>query len=67
MMHEPEKSDPSKVARKRANNPGQSGAESVEPREGAEGNTGQPRTRRTLSLRKRVPGAGPCTRSRKAG
>ena len=56
MMHEPEKSDPSKVARKRANNPGQPGAESVEPREGAEGNTGQPRTRRTQSRVSVSPG-----------
>jgi retron-type reverse transcriptase len=47
MMHEPEKSDPSVVAKKPANNPGRSGAESVERREGAEGNAGRARTRRT--------------------
>jgi RNA-directed DNA polymerase len=49
MMHGPEKSDPSIRAKKPANNPGQPGTESVEQREGAEGNMGQPRTRRTLS------------------
>jgi hypothetical protein len=38
MMHEPEKSDPSTVASKPANNPNGVGAESVERREGAEGN-----------------------------
>jgi retron-type reverse transcriptase len=49
MMHEPEKSDPSTVAMKLANNPNGLGAESVEPREGAEGNTNKNRMRRTLS------------------
>jgi len=49
MMNKPEKSDLSKVAKKPANNPGRSGAESVERREGAEGNTNQDRMRRTLS------------------
>jgi RNA-directed DNA polymerase len=49
MMHEPEKSDPFIRAKKPANNPGQPGTESVEQREGAEGNTGQPRTGRTQS------------------
>jgi hypothetical protein len=49
MMHEREKSDPCIVATKPANNPGQPGAESVERREGAEGNTGEPRTCRTPS------------------
>ena len=39
MMHEPEKSDLSTVAMKPANNSGRSEAESVERREGAEGNT----------------------------
>jgi RNA-directed DNA polymerase len=57
MTHEPEKSDPFEVAERPTNKPGQPGAESAEPREGTEGNTGKPRTRRTLSLRKRVPGA----------
>jgi RNA-directed DNA polymerase len=49
MMHEREKSDLSTVAKKLANKPGQPGAESVERREGAEANMGEPRTRRTLS------------------
>jgi hypothetical protein len=49
MMHEPEKSDPSTVAMKLANNPNGLGAESVEPREGAEGNTNKNRMRRTPS------------------
>ena len=37
MMHEPEKSDPSTVAAKPANNPEGLGAESVERREGGRG------------------------------
>ena len=49
MMHEPEKSDPSTVAAKPANNPEGLGAESVERREGAEGNTSKDRMRRTPS------------------
>ena len=49
MMHEPEKSDLCKVAKKPANNPGQPGAEPVEPRRGAEGNAVEPRTCRTPS------------------
>jgi group II intron reverse transcriptase/maturase len=49
MMHEPEKSDPSTVASKPANNPNGVGAESVERREGAEGNTIKDRMRRTPS------------------
>ena len=49
MKHEPEKSDPSIRAKKPTNKPGQPGAESVEQREGTEGNTGKPHTRRTLS------------------
>jgi len=47
MMHEPEKSDPLIRAMKPANNSGRSGGESVERREGAEGNAGRTRTRRT--------------------
>src|SRR5258707_15106023 len=54
MMHEREKSDTSIVVKKPANNPGQLGAESVEQRGVAEGNTVEPRTRRTRS-RERVP------------
>jgi hypothetical protein len=49
MTNGPEKSDPSTVAKKPANNPGRSGAESVERREGAKGNSGQQRTYRTPS------------------
>ena len=49
MMHGPEKSDSSIVAMKPANKAGQPAAESVERREGAEGNMGEPRTRRTPS------------------
>jgi group II intron reverse transcriptase/maturase len=54
MMHEREKSDTSIVVKKPANNPGQLGAESVEQRGVAEGNTVEPRTRRTPS-RESVP------------
>src|SRR5262245_40984978 len=49
MMHEWEKSAPSIRAKKPANKPGQLGAEPVERREGAEGNTVEPRTGRTPS------------------
>ena len=49
MTNGPEKSDLSTVAKKPANNPGRSAAESVERREGAEGNSGQQRTHRTQS------------------
>src|ERR1700677_1535754 len=49
MMHEPEKSDPSTVASKLANKSEGSDAESVERREGAEGNTSKDRMRRTPS------------------
>jgi RNA-directed DNA polymerase len=49
MMNEPEKSDPSTVAVKPANKTGRSDAESVEPREGAKGNTPEPHTRGSLS------------------
>ena len=48
MKNEQEKSDPSIVAMKPANKPGRPGAESVEPRERTEGNTGEQHTRRTL-------------------
>src|SRR5271169_4396207 len=47
MTHEPEKSDPSTVAAKPANNSDGLEAESVERREGAEGNTNKDRMRRT--------------------
>ena len=56
MMHEPEKSDPSIVAGKPANNSEGSEAESVERREGAEGNTVKHRTRRTQSRGSVFPG-----------
>jgi retron-type reverse transcriptase len=47
MMHEQKKSDLFKVAKKPSNNLGQPGAETVERREGAEGNTAKPPTCRT--------------------
>src|SRR3981081_3002326 len=49
MKNEREKSDPSKVAERPANKPGQPGAEPAEPREGTEGNTGEQHTCRTPS------------------
>lgn len=49
MKNEQEKSDLFIVAMKPANKPGQLGAESAEPREGIEGNTGEQHTCRTLS------------------
>src|ERR1700758_5330648 len=56
MKNEQEKSDPSIVAKRPANKPNiaevdlwGSGAESAEPREGTEGNTGEQHTGRTLS------------------
>jgi RNA-directed DNA polymerase len=56
MKKEREKSDPSIVAKRPANKPKVSevdlwacGAESAEPREGAEGNTGEQHTCRILS------------------
>jgi hypothetical protein len=54
MMYGLEKSDPCEVARKLANKPGQPGAELVERRRGAEGNTGEPHTCRT-QCRESVP------------
>jgi hypothetical protein len=56
MTHGPEKSDPSTVAMKPANNSGRSETESVERREGAEGNTGKTRMRRTLCRESVFPG-----------
>jgi hypothetical protein len=50
MMHESEKSDPFKVARKPANNPEGAAAEPVERREGAKGNTSKYGTRWALSF-----------------
>jgi RNA-directed DNA polymerase len=47
MVHESEKSDLFIVAKKPRNKPGRPGAEAVERREGAEGNAGEPRMRRT--------------------
>ena len=49
MMHDREKSDPSIVAKKRANEVERSAEESVERREGAEGNAFEPSTPRTPS------------------
>ena len=54
MMHGREKSDSAIVAMKPANNAGQPAAEWVERRVEAEGNTVEPRTRRTLR-RESVP------------
>jgi RNA-directed DNA polymerase len=48
MTNEPEKSDPSTVAARPANNSGRSETESAEPREGAKGNTIEPHMHRTL-------------------
>src|SRR5215471_2379387 len=48
-MHGQEKSDSAKVATKPANKAGQPAAEWAERRAGAEGNTVEPRMRRTLS------------------
>lgn len=56
MVHEPEKSDLSTVAGKPANNSEGSEAESVERREGAEGNTIKHGTRRTQSRVSVYPG-----------
>jgi RNA-directed DNA polymerase len=56
MMHKLEKSDPSTVAVKLANNSGLSDAESVEPREGAKRNTPEPHTYRTPSRASVSPG-----------
>jgi len=56
MMHGREKSDPSIVAVKLANESGQPEAEPVERREEAKGNTGEQHMRRTQS-RERVPEA----------
>jgi RNA-directed DNA polymerase len=49
MMHDPEKSDSPIVAMKPTNKPANAGAESVEPRGGAEGITDKYRTTRTPS------------------
>jgi RNA-directed DNA polymerase len=48
VMYEREKSDSAKVAKKPANKAGRPAAEQVERRAEAEGNMGEPRTRRTL-------------------
>jgi RNA-directed DNA polymerase len=56
MMHKLEKSDPSIVAVKLANNSGLSDAEPVEPREGAKRNTPEPYTYRTPSRVSVSPG-----------
>ena len=57
MKHEQEKSDPSTVAKRPANKPGQPGAEPAEPREGTEGNTGEATHVPDTEPGKRVPGA----------
>src|ERR1035437_5687429 len=48
MMNGPQKSDPRIVAKKPSNKPSQAGAETVERRQGAEGNAVKPSMRRTL-------------------
>ena len=48
MMNGPQKSDPRIVAEKPANKPNQAGAETVERRQGAEGNMVEPSMCRTL-------------------
>ena len=55
-MHGREKSDSAEVAQKPANKAGQPAAERVERRAGAEGNMGQPRTRRTPSRESVIQG-----------
>ena len=57
MMYDREKSDPAIVAVKLMNKAGQPGAESAEPRAGAEGNVSQQSTHRTQSRITRVTGA----------
>ena len=47
MMNGPQKSDPRVVAEKPSNKPSQAGAETVERRQGAEGNRVKPSMRRT--------------------
>ncbi len=49
MMHGAQKSDPSTVAKKSANQPRSAGAESMQPREGTKENTGESPASRTLS------------------
>jgi RNA-directed DNA polymerase len=56
VMHEPEKSDLSIVAKKPVNDGARAKSESVERREGAKGNTGKTRTRRTPSRVSVSPG-----------
>lgn len=56
MMNGQEKSDPAIVATKSANKAGRPGAERMEPRAGAEGNAGQPRTDRTQNRAAVSPG-----------
>ncbi len=56
MTHGHEKSDPAIVAEKSVNKDGRPSAESVEPRVGAEGNTGQRGMRRTAAGASMSPG-----------
>ena len=57
MKHEQEKSDPSTVAKRPANKPGQPGAESAEPREGIRGKHERATHVPDTEPGKRVPGA----------
>ena len=63
MMYEREKSDSFIVAVKPANKLGQPGAESVERREGAKGNSEDAHMRRTQCRGKYVPESRPSTSS----
>jgi hypothetical protein len=66
MTHGREKSDPSIVATKLSNKVEQPEAESVERREGAEGNTGRATHAPDSEPGDRVTGARPCTESNAA-
>jgi hypothetical protein len=57
MKNEREKSDPSKVAERPANKPGQPGAEPAEPREEDQGEHGRATHVPDTEPGKRVPGA----------
>ena len=66
MMYGPQKSDPRVVAEKPSNKPSQAGAETVERRQGAEGNTVEPSMRRTLGWASMSQGLGRVREAAKA-
>jgi len=66
MMNGPQKSDLRIVAKKPSNKPGQAGAETVERRQGAEGNTVEPSMRRTLGWASMSQGLGRVREAAKA-